>query len=293
MSQDLKALVLFPKEYFESYEVIGRYGYDKYSLSQHEKDVKDIFESFKFCGEADITLRVLAVGTSDGTTDIPIIDTLNSKYSRILYAVVEPDESQVQKFQTLVESKQEAGLWKNIKFDFYPITIEEHLRKTKIGKEPAGFDIIHLQHCAYFFTDPENTTVELYGRLNTGGMLFILLVVGAWEQILLHIGNSVPDSMSPKIGSATMREMIQRGIPDVKMQTQHRKASFKVDECFKENSKDGNMMLDFVVQLHDFRKTAPPEVFGDFMKFFKELCYEENSELYLPADDEIITVIKE
>ncbi|XP_070555964.1 histamine N-methyltransferase-like isoform X1 [Ptychodera flava] len=293
MTQDLKALVLFPKEYFERYEVISRYGYDEYFLSQHDKNLKDTFESFVFCGKADSTLRVLAVGTSDGTSDIQIIDTLNSKYSSILYVVVEPAESQVQKFQTLVQSKQEAGLWKNVKFDFHSITVEEYLGKTKIGKEPARFDIIHLQHCAYHFADIEGTTVELYGRLNTGGMLFILLVTGAWEQMLLRMGNIVPESMSSKLGSATMRKMLQRRIPDVKMQTQYRKISFKFDEGFKENSEDGNMMLDFVLQVLDFRKTAPPEIVGDFMKFFKELCYEENGELYFPADDEIITVIKQ
>ncbi|XP_070555966.1 histamine N-methyltransferase-like isoform X2 [Ptychodera flava] len=206
MTQDLKALVLFPKEYFERYEVISRYGYDEYFLSQHDKNLKDTFESFVFCGKADSTLRVLAVGTSD---------------------------------------------------------------------------------------DIEGTTVELYGRLNTGGMLFILLVTGAWEQMLLRMGNIVPESMSSKLGSATMRKMLQRRIPDVKMQTQYRKISFKFDEGFKENSEDGNMMLDFVLQVLDFRKTAPPEIVGDFMKFFKELCYEENGELYFPADDEIITVIKQ
>ncbi|XP_070555969.1 histamine N-methyltransferase-like isoform X2 [Ptychodera flava] len=287
-----KALVLFPQEYFERYEVISRYGYDEYFLSQHEKNLRDTFEGFVFCGEADSTLRVLAVGASDGTSDIQIIDTLNSKYNSVLYVVVEPAESQVQKFQTLVESKREAGLWTNVQFDFHSLTVEEYLRKTKIGKEPAGFDIIHLQHCVYHFADPENTTVELYGRLNAGGMMFIILVTGVREETVLHTVNIIPDSM-PSIGSATLRAMLKRRIPDVKIQTQYRKISYKVDECFKENSKEGNMMLDFVVQLLDFRKTAPAEVVGDFMKFFKESCYEVNSQLYFPADDEITTVIKE
>ncbi|XP_070555967.1 histamine N-methyltransferase-like [Ptychodera flava] len=293
MTHDLKPLVLFPKEYFERYAVIRRYGFDDRFLPQHQKTLKDTFESFVCYRNEDSTLRVLAVGSADGTTDIQIIDTLNSKYSSILYVVVETAESQVEMFKTVVESKQEAGLWKNLKFDFNPITIEEYLRKTKSEKQRNGFDIIHLQHCAYHFADIEGTTVELYGRLNKGGMLCALVVIGAWEEIILRFGNVISDSMSSQVGSPILREMLQRRIPDVKIKTQHRKIRVKVDECFKENSKDGNMMLDFVMQLLDFRKTAPPEVVGDFMKFFKELCYEENSEMYFPADDSIITVIKE
>ncbi|XP_070555961.1 histamine N-methyltransferase-like [Ptychodera flava] len=292
MTHDLKPLVCFPKEYFEGFAVLQRCGFDERFLPQHQKTLMDTFDNFVFCGKTDYTLRVLAVGTADGTSDIQIIDTLDSKYSSILYVVVEPADSQVQKFQTLVQSKQEDGLWKNVKFDFHPITIEEYLGKTKSGKEPGGFDIIHLQHCAYHFADIEGTTVELYGRLNTGGMLCVLHVIGAWMELALHFGNIMPDSMSSQVESLTLLERLQHRIPDVKMQTQHRKISVKADECFKENSEDGNMMLNFIMQLLDFRKTAPPEVVVDFMKFFKELCYEEDSELYLPADDEIITIIK-
>ncbi|XP_070555957.1 histamine N-methyltransferase-like [Ptychodera flava] len=288
MTQDLKALVHFPEEYFEGITTICRYGYDFY-LDQREKDVKDTFESFVFCGEADSTLRVLAVGASDGILDIPIIDTLNSKYCSILYTVIEPAENQVQKFKALVRSKQEAGLWKNTNFDFHPTTIEEYLKK----REPEGFDIIHLQHSAYHLADPERVIVELYGQLKKGGMLFTMLVVGAWEQIYLRMGNIIPDPMLPNFGSATLRDTLQRRISDIKMKTRYRKMSFKADECFEEESKDGNSMLNFLVQLHDFRKTAPSEVVNDFMKFLRECCMELNGELYFPADDEDIVVIKE
>ncbi|XP_070555956.1 histamine N-methyltransferase-like [Ptychodera flava] len=291
MTQDLKALVHFPKEYFEGLQAICRHGYEDY-LGQREKDVKDAFESFVFCGETDSTLRVLAVGASDGILDIPIIDTLDSKYRSVLYTVVEPVESQVHEFSALVKSKRERGLWMSTNFDFQLTTIEEFLSKTKTRKELGGFDIIHLQHSAYHL--PESVIVELYGQLNKGGMLFTMLVVGAWENNYLRISNIIPDSMLLKFaGSSTLRDTLYRRIPDVKIQTKYRKMRFKADECFKEESKDGNLIVNFLVQLHDFRKTAPPEVVNNYMKYLRECCEELNGELYIPADDEDIVVIKQ
>ncbi|XP_070555958.1 histamine N-methyltransferase-like [Ptychodera flava] len=192
MTQDLKALVRFPEKYFEAHVAIRRLRPDDF-FDQRKTHVRDTFENFVFSGEKDSMLRVLAVGSSNGTSDIPIIDTLDSKYSSIYYIAVEPLESQIQQFEHLVKSKQEAGLWKNTKFAFHPTTIEEYLKK----REPGGFDIIHLQHSAYHLADPESVIVELYGQLNKGGMLFTTLVVGAWEKIYLYMGTIVPDPILP------------------------------------------------------------------------------------------------
>ncbi|XP_070554950.1 histamine N-methyltransferase-like [Ptychodera flava] len=286
----MKALIDLPEEYHEGFSTMKRYGYN-YAQGQREKDLKDSFEQFVFCRGPDSELRVFAVGSSDGNSDIPIIETLTIKHSSIKYIVVEPAECQIKKFQNLVTSKTEVGLWTNINFEFHQTTIEEYLNKIESGKATGGFDIIHLLNSAYYLDDPERVSMELYGHLNTGGMLFYTLLVGAWEKIYRRIAGVVPIPMLP--GSGALREILKRRIPDVKMHTRYREGRFKATECFREDSKDGNLILNFLVQIHDFRKAAPPEVVSDFMDSFKGSCFEVNDDLYFPSDEEDIVIVKE
>ncbi|XP_070554952.1 histamine N-methyltransferase-like [Ptychodera flava] len=289
MNKDIKTLLHFPREYFDGNAATYRYGLDDFIL-QREKDLKDTFGRFVFSEKTDTELQVLAIGSADGTRDIPIIDTLVSKFSSMKYIVVDPSAKSVQKFQDLVKSKQELGLWKRADFEFHPTSVEEYLREAEVGKAPDGYDIIHLQHSAYYLADPDNIFVELHGKLNAGGMLFTMLGVGAWEEINRRIANIIPEPLFP--GSAALRELLQRCIPDVKIQTRYRKRSFKANELFKEESKDGNILLDFIFYIYNFRKSAPPEVVSDLMEFLRECCYDINGDLYFPADDEDIVVIK-
>ena len=90
---------------------------------------------------------------------------------------MDPDESQVKDFKDKISSKQQQSQWKNVNFEFHQTTIEEYLTEAK-KSEVVGMDIIHAQHCAYHFSDPENVIVDLYRILNKGGMLFTIMSVG-------------------------------------------------------------------------------------------------------------------
>ncbi|XP_070556687.1 histamine N-methyltransferase-like [Ptychodera flava] len=294
MTQEMKALIHFPNEYFEGLSTIYRNGLSNY-FSIREQDLLNACDRFVFRLDKDDVLRVLAIGPADGLFDIAVIDKLINKFGmrKISYVVIEPAKDQIQKFEDLVKSRHEQSLWTTVKFEFHQKTIEAYLKEIENGAALGSFDIILLQHSAYHIMDPANVFAELYGQLNGGGMLYCQIGIGPWEQVRLRVGNVIPDPYIPRIGSATLQKMLKHRMPDVKIHTQYRKMNFKAGECFKEGSRDGNLIVDFLVQLRDFKKMAPPEVVSDVMKFLRESCYELNNDLYFPADDEDIMIIKE
>ncbi|XP_070555954.1 histamine N-methyltransferase-like isoform X2 [Ptychodera flava] len=285
MTQELKALIHFPKEYFEGLSTLYRNGLANFAPTR-EQDLKHACDRFAFSRDREDMLRVLVIGPAD------VIDYLVNKFGKISYVVVEPAKDEIQKFEDLVKSKQEQSLWTTVNFEFYPCTIEAYLTEIERGATHGSFDIILLQHSAYHIMDPANVFAELYGQLNGGGMLYCQIDTGPMEEVRLRVGSVVSDSI-PRFGSTALRKMLQRCMPHVKIHTQYRKMNFKAGECFKEESRDGNLIVDFLVQLHDFRKTAPREVVDDIMKFIRDSCYELDNNMYFPADDEDIIMIKE
>ncbi|XP_070554988.1 histamine N-methyltransferase-like [Ptychodera flava] len=259
MTQEIKALIHFPNEYFEGLSKIYQNGVANFS-SEREQDVMNACDRFVSRHNKEDMLRLLSIGPADGFFDIPVIDYLIKRFGKITYVVIEPENNQIQKFEDLVKSRNEQNLWTTVKFEFHQKTIEAYLKEIERGAALGRFDIILLLHSVYHIMDPANVFAELYGQLNRGGMLYCQIGVGPWEEVNIRVGNVISDPNITRIGSATLQKLLKHRMPDVKIHTQYRKMNFKAGECFNEESRDGKLMVDFLVQVHDFKKTAPPKL---------------------------------
>ncbi|XP_070573691.1 histamine N-methyltransferase-like [Ptychodera flava] len=228
----------------------------------------------------------------NGNTDVPIIDILHSKQCNINYIVVEPNVAEVDKFKSLVASKQEQGQWTRVRFEFHQTTIENYLEESQRRVAEDNFDIIHTIHCVYTMPDPGAIFVGLYGRLQKGGMLLNTMAAGSLEQLYVK-EREINPALRSCVGSASLRRIIQRRLPDVEINTIYKKMALLADECFKEESREGNMLLDFLTYTLDFRKSVSETVLSDFMAFMREeCCYEKDGKLFLHKDDEDIVIFK-
>ncbi|XP_070553695.1 histamine N-methyltransferase-like isoform X2 [Ptychodera flava] len=229
-----------------------------------------------------------------GTKDIPIIDALLRRVEIVNYVVIEPSESEINKFKEFVSSKQDNGEWQNVRFTFYQVALQTYLRKAIEAGEKTCFDIILALHCAYFFTDPGQTFVDLYELLKNGGTLFNIMCAGAWEKLLKEVERHVGRRAAPCYGSIELRGILQQRMPALKMKILQRKDDVEVDECFKEDSKDGNEILDFILQIVDVRKNVPKDVVDELLLYLREQCCRTvDGKLYFESGDEDIVIVKE
>ncbi|XP_070554932.1 histamine N-methyltransferase-like [Ptychodera flava] len=288
MSKRVKILYHHPEEFFNRYSILMKY-VSYYSEEDQQRSLNETFGNFKQKGDS---LRVLAVGTGDGSADVPVIDILQSKQCNITYSVVEPMVAEVEKFKSLAASKQEQGQWTRVRFEFYQTTIENYLEESQTRVAEDNFDIIHTIHCAYTMSDPGGIFAGLFGRLERGGMLRNTIAAGPLEKLLAKAKEIHPVSRQC-VGSASLRRMIQDRLPDVEINTIYKKIALLADECFKEESREGNMMLDFLTYTLDFRKSVSERVLSDFMEFMREeCCYKRDGKLFLHKDEEDIVIFK-
>ncbi|XP_070556141.1 histamine N-methyltransferase B-like isoform X2 [Ptychodera flava] len=210
--------------------------------------------------------------TPRGQADSLFVDAALSMGNSLRYVAVEPSEKEVEKFKALVESKKMEGHWSNATFDFHPITVQQYLLDARKTEERQHFDIISCPESAYFFTDAGEVFAELYQLLNKGGILLNTMCGGAWEQLTIEVAKYFPSKTVALPGSSTLREILQKRLPEVDFQVVTREYSLDVGECFQEGSRVGNMLLDFFVQILDFRKDAPKEVVDKIMAFMDENC---------------------
>ncbi|XP_070574457.1 histamine N-methyltransferase-like [Ptychodera flava] len=294
MAQEVKTLCLYEKEYFARFLTMKKYGYNLLH-ERRQTSIKKIFGNFEFCKvkDSNSALQVLAIGTSNGVSDIPIIEALISRYVRIEYTVVEPVEEEIQCFRELVVSKHKEGKWNSTQFKFNPVTIEKYLEGIEANTFADGqrFDVIHTQHCAYYFRDPGIVFRKLYGLLNEGGTLCNITGFGAWLKISGRI-RQIYGSSEIYHPSATLREMMQQQLPEAQSKIILRDIKVKVNECFEEESKAGNEMLDFIVHKLDFRKTASREIVDSIVALLNECCLREGCNIFFPADEEVSVFVK-
>ncbi|XP_070539582.1 histamine N-methyltransferase-like [Ptychodera flava] len=288
MAYERKLMVYYEEEYFQRYKTTMKYALDL--DDQQQKSRASTFSNFR----KDSELCVLAIGTSNGIKDAGIINVLLSSNNCVQYVVVDPSKCAINEFKHTSMAKQSEGHWEGVKFTFHQKTIEEYLDDSRKTKEQSKFDIIHAQHCAYFFPDPGQVFLGLYELLNKGGLLLNALCFGAWERAAEEMAKYYPYPTMNCNGSATLRQILHRQMPDTNIQYFSRKFAIKVDECFKEESSDGNMILDFILQILDTRKNTPDRQFSEIMSFFKDqCCYTVDGELLFDGDEEDIVIIRE
>ncbi|XP_070570813.1 histamine N-methyltransferase-like [Ptychodera flava] len=290
MAVETKLLMNYEHEFFERYSTLCRYRRTTFYEEQQWR-LKNTFQDFSFC--KDTAISVLAIGSGDGTKDVYIIDALAKKVDFVDYVVVEPSESEIQKFKTIESSKQDRGEWKNVRLTYHQMALEEFLGKPWQDKENY-FDIIIAIHCAYFISNPGQIFHDLYKILKKGGTLFNTMSVDAWEKILQEAEKHHSCRTISSYGSMELRQKLGQTMPNVNMKILRRKNGIGVDECFREESKDGNDILDFILQIVDVRKNIPEEIVDKLLIYLREkCCHSVDGKLYFDADDEDIIIVKE
>ncbi|XP_038645864.1 histamine N-methyltransferase-like isoform X1 [Scyliorhinus canicula] len=234
-------------------------------------------------------LNVLGVGSGSGEVDIKILGIIQSKHPGlpIHNEVVEPNLHQITKYKDLVAEKSQ-GL--NISFTWNQMRSEEYEKQNKERKESRKFDFIHMIQMLYYVESVPDTIKYFHSLLETNGKLLIIQSSddGGWQALWEKAGSRFPT----KIDFPGVRKVLDE--MRVKYQKYELPSDMDITECFIEGNENGERLLDFLTEVADFMKTAPPDLKAEMLRYLRhpECSREENGKIMFNNDLHFIMVDK-
>ncbi|XP_077985104.1 uncharacterized protein LOC144439743 [Glandiceps talaboti] len=200
--------------------------------------------------------------------DIPIINAIVRRYSKVLYEFVEPFQPKVDEFKAMVKSHEE---WKGVTFKSYTQTIDDFIRDKKEKGQDSHYGVIHAIHCVYHFDDGHT--------------------IRGWSDCKIKIDQIYRNSKRIFVDCESVLECLKE-LPGIKMEKDAREYQIKVTECFQPHSVDGNKMLDIFYGILNFRKYVGQERATMLLDYLKELCIRKGDDYFLVGFDNDIVIKK-
>ncbi|XP_022080432.1 histamine N-methyltransferase-like isoform X2 [Acanthaster planci] len=189
-------------------------------------------------------LRILGVGSGDGSVDYTILKRLLHHFPRINNRVVEPFSEQLRQYKALALSK--AHELPGVDHHWRQQTIEQYQKEGDLTK----FHFVSAIHTLYYVE--KSSLMYLYDCLEPGGVLLVVLESenSGMSQLWYHFLQDQPRYVS----SADLQSSLERrGIPHKKIR---QRCHIDITMCFGETSAEGKMLMDFFSHVVDFDKVA-------------------------------------
>jgi len=218
---------------------------------------------------ANQKINILSVGSGDGKMDIEILKIIYGAVRKtfpalsefkIFVRVIEPQENHLQLYREETKSLPQEMNNAQVVFDIgKPKTLEEYCLKEK-GEEDVPFDIVHIIHATYFFTDLESSLNHCFDMLADRGLI-VLVLVGKDDTNALANRRFV--NSSGHVGIEVARIAAKRGW---KYRVYKNQYTIDVTEVFDQRSYDGGLLLDFITHIMDFRANARSEIVDEALE---------------------------
>ncbi|XP_059199034.1 histamine N-methyltransferase [Centropristis striata] len=220
-------------------------------------------------GDGKSHLNVIGVGSGAGEIDLEMLSELRLKHPgvKVDNEVVEPSSTQLHNYRVKVSQKPELDY---IKFTWNKMTaseFEEHWREKKITKKA---DFIHMIQMLYYVKDPGATVSFFQSLLDKNGKLLIILVSGesGWARLWQTYRNQLCNTeLSQCVTTGDIRSFLDS--KGVSYKSYELPSQMDITECFTEGDEKGELLLDFLTEVLDFSKTAPPELKAGVMELLR------------------------
>ncbi|XP_070553907.1 histamine N-methyltransferase-like [Ptychodera flava] len=236
------------------------------------------------------TFRMLGVGSGSGEVDLSMISHLRKLFPSIQNVAVEPTTDLMDKYRSLFRVKQH--LLEGVETEWREQTLEGF--KNTVGYS-VSYHFISAIHSLYYVDDYRASLRYLYDMLEDGGVMLIIVVSddsGFWR--LRKKFSYLEGSHMKFINS----EHVRKALDDmgVKYQSLRQRSRVVATECFKADSEVGNLVLDFLIHVIHFRRTAPPKLQKEVLDYLEtsDCCdpRDENGEILFNNDWEAIILQK-
>ncbi|XP_070561801.1 histamine N-methyltransferase-like [Ptychodera flava] len=260
-------LLYDPDYYVKSFEKFAELS-SKYQIQSNWCD--SVFPDI-VCGKLELVnakvgsaFRVLGVGSGSGETDLRMISHLLKLFPRIHNIVVEPTANLVEKYRSLMKANQH--LIKGVETEWREQTLEDF--QSSVGSS-LSYHFISAIHSLYYVDDYRARLRYLYDLLEEGGVM--LIVINTEDSGMARLRKKLRQSQSDYLIFSDAEhgafhdydaEHVCKAFDDmgVKYQCARQQSRIVVTECLRADSEAGNLMLDFLLHVSHFRKTASPKL---------------------------------
>ncbi|XP_035672629.1 histamine N-methyltransferase-like [Branchiostoma floridae] len=253
---------------------------DMYQMS-YEANIPDC----TLC-EPGADLRVLGIGSGSGETDSAILKKLLQRHSSVYNRVVEPSGEMIGRYKALVREDTSLGA---VRFDWRQQTAEEYFQT----KDDTKFHLIHAVHVLYHVEDLDATLRNMWGQLEDGGYMFVTMQSGkgGWGGLRHKLWEKFGLGDRLKTWCSTSGDVKQRldtrGISYV---TSLDTNNINVSECFKENSENGKLLLDFLT--HTPYVSSEAEIKAMALGYIRGNSSSVDDKILFSAMSEVILALK-
>ncbi|NXO00061.1 HNMT methyltransferase, partial [Rhinopomastus cyanomelas] len=238
-----------------------------------EKELPAVIASI---GNGKSTINVLSVGGGAGETDLLILSKIRARYPEVTInnEVIEPSAEQILKYK---EHVAKTSNLKNINFTWHEETATEYISRMKAEKKSKKWDFIHMIQVLYYVKDIPATFQYFHSILDTHAKLLIIVLseTSDWETLWRKYGSSfIVRDVCTHLSSVDIKKILDPA--GLTYQIHEIPSHLDITSCFIEGNEDGELLLDFLTQVCEFSKTAPPELKCQVMEDLrKHACSEK------------------
>ncbi|XP_061092951.1 histamine N-methyltransferase-like [Conger conger] len=266
MAFPFKSLMDDDKRYLKSFQLFRERSSEQQCMQNFfRQNLPDILASI---GNGNGSLNVMGVGSGKGDVDLELFSQLRLKHPgvRVHNEVVEPSSEMLDTYKDLVSKTPELA---NVKFSWNKMTASEFETHWTENNFTEKMDFIHMIQMLYYIADPGATVSFFRSLLNKNGKLLIILVSGksAWEKLWNYKAKLHKNTISY---SVTTRD-IKSYLDGMGFKSTYYELPSQIDitECFQEGNEMGELLLDFLTEVLDFSKTAPPHLRSSLLELLR------------------------
>ncbi|XP_028846568.1 histamine N-methyltransferase [Denticeps clupeoides] len=211
-------------------------------------------------GRGKTHVSVVGVGSGTGKMDVEMLSQLHRRLPGVTVdnEVVEPSSEMMHKYKALVSDTRDLDY---VNFIWNKMTACEFQKRWKENKLEKKIDFIHMIQMLYYVSDPEATVSFFHSLLSENGKLIIILVSGqsGWDKLWRTFA---PRLCIPSVSQCLTARDVKSFLDDkgVQYKSYELPSHMDITECFAEGDERGELLLDFLTEVKDFRENAPAEL---------------------------------
>ncbi|XP_068670342.1 histamine N-methyltransferase-like [Montipora foliosa] len=202
-------------------------------------------------------LNILSVGSGNGEKDLFILKTIKENLPKtghgskikIFNRAIEPNSYSRGLYNTVIENLPASFDDQETKFEICPQTFQEYSQYN--DKEPIKFDLVHFIHSIYY-VDMEKALCHCFEKELVEKGVFVCIVSGRYW-------HGQEDGTSENLEKAEKLVEIAKS-KAWKHEVYTREYSIDVTDVFDPKSIEGNLLLDFLTHMVNFRETAEKQL---------------------------------
>ncbi|XP_071956960.1 histamine N-methyltransferase A-like [Antedon mediterranea] len=238
--------------------------------------------------EKEKELMVLGVGSGPGQTECLVLKELLKQWPKIRDTVVEPDLSYINKYQDLASKKTE--LIDGVSFEWRQQTLQQFRQETQ-DQPLKKYHFIMLFHVLYFFEIEDIADIIQYLKsiLQDGGM--ILTLIECDDDCVAQTTEKFPQF---KKNPST--QDVEKALAKLQIQFVKHRITLSLDgtSCFVGETKQGELLMNFLTQTAFFKETASNSLYSDVIKHLRSIVLSESEDgkSLLRCDCDAIVITK-